>query len=65
MGNIHRPSSSGGRGPDTGAFIQFVDGREPQIHELWCHVIGGICHKVHLYERIEILYGTFGKFVTE
>ena len=52
-------------GPETGAFIQCINGREPQIHVLWCHGIDRICHKVLPYQRIEIPDGTVGEFVTD
>ena len=65
MGNICRTSKYGSRVSETGAFIQCVNGREPQIHELWCHGIYGIFCKVHPYARIEILDGTVGEFSTD
>ena len=65
MDTIFRPSNSGGRDSEIGDFIQCIDGIERQIHELWCHKIGGICCKLHPYARIEIKSGTVGEFVTE
>ena len=60
VGDIHRPSNSGSGGLEMGAFIQCVNCGEPQIHELWYHVIGGICREVHPYTRIDIPAGTGG-----
>ena len=65
MRDILRPSNSGNRGPDTGTFIQCVNGREPQIHELWCWDIDRICRKVHPAARVEIPAGTVREFVTD
>ena len=62
IGGIWRPSDYGSRAEDPGAFIQYVDGREPVIHELWCHGVGRICHEVHPTARIEIPSGTIGDF---
>ena len=65
MGNTRRPSNYGSRGPETGAFIQCANGLEPQIHELWCCSIDGICREVHLTARVDIPAGTVRYFVTE
>ena len=65
MKNILRPYNSGGGGPDTSTFINCVNGRNTQIHKLWCWDIDGICREVHPKERVEILSGTVGEFVTE
>ena len=65
MGDIWRPYDYGGGDPDPGAFIQCVDGREPMIHELWCHGIDGLCRKVHPTLRIEIPSRNIGEFVTK
>ena len=64
MGDIRRPSEYGSRDPDTGAFIQWVDGGEPTSHKLWYQGIGGICHKVHTIEHIYIPSGTVRDFIT-
>ena len=65
MGDIHRNSNCGSGGPETGAFIQCVNGIEIQIHELLCWDIDGICREVHPTARVDILEGTVREFVTE
>ena len=55
-------SNSGIRGPETGTFIQCVNGREPKIHELWCWDIDVICLEVHPSARVDILDGTVVDF---
>ena len=64
MGYIHRPSKSGSGVSDTGAFIQCVNGREPQNHEFLCWDIDEMFHEVHLIAHVEILAGTFREFLT-
>ena len=64
VGKIRRPSNSSIGGPDNGTFIQCVDVRYPQIHELWCWDIDGICREVHTAARVDIPAGTVWEFVT-
>ena len=65
MGNIHRPSNYGGRGPETGAFIQCINGLDPQIHKLLCWDINRICLEVHPTACVMIPTGINREFVTE
>ena len=65
MGDICSPSNSSSRGPDTGAFIQCINGRYSQIHEFWCWDIYGIFREVHPTSRVEILDRTVGYFFTK
>ena len=65
MVDIRRTSNSGSGSPETSSSIQYVDGREPHIHKLWCHGVDGICREVHPYSRIYIPDVTVGEFVTE
>ena len=65
MGYIHSTSKFGSGGSDNGAFIQCVNGIEPQIHELWCWDIDRICREVHPTACVEITSVTVGEFVTE
>ena len=53
MGAIQKPSDSGSRAPYPGAFILCVDGRDPMIHELWCHRIYGLCCEVRPTARTD------------
>ena len=65
MGDISRPSNYGCGGPENGFFIQCVNGREPQIQELWCWDIYRICREVHPTARVDLLAGTVRQFFTE
>ena len=60
MGTIRRPLGYGGWGTEATALIQCINGQYPQIKELWCLDVGGICRKVHTTARVEVLYGTAG-----
>ena len=64
MGTILSPSYSGSGGTEATAFIQSINGQEPQIHELWCLHLEGICLKVNPTARVEVQDGTVGDFVT-
>ena len=64
MGKICRSSEYGSGGTDTTAFIQCVDGQEPQIHELWYLGLDGISHKFHHTARVKVTSGTVGDFGT-
>ena len=64
MVTIHRPWDSGSWGTDTTAFIQRINGWEPQINELWSLVLDGIYREVHPKARIEVPAGTVEEFVT-
>ena len=65
MVDVRSPSNSNSGGPETGAFIQCVNGRKPQIHELWCWDIDGICHELHPAVRVEIPAGTVRESFTK
>ena len=65
MGTIYRPSYSGSGGTEATAFIQCINGREPQIHELWCLCLDRICRKVHSTAYVEVPAGTIRYFVTD
>ena len=64
MGSIRRPSGYGSGGTKDIKFIQYVDGRETQIHELWCLVLENITRKVYLAEQVEVGSETMGEFRT-
>ena len=64
MGSIHRPSDSGSRITESTAFIQCVDGREPQIHELGCLGLVNISRKFHPTARVYFLDVTVREFLT-
>ena len=61
---IHRPSDSDSRGTDPTAFIQCINGRDPQIHKLWWLGLDRICRVVHPTARAEVPARTIREFVT-
>ena len=65
MGNIRRLYDSGIRGTETTAFIQCINGRDPQINELWCQYLDRICREVNTTSFVDIPAGTSGEFVTD
>ena len=65
MGDIRKPYDSSSGDPETGAFIQCVNGIESMINKLWCNGIDRLCREVHPKVRIEILAGTIRELVTE
>ena len=65
MGTIHRPLDSGSGGTENNAFIQCINGRDPQINKLWYLGLDRICCEVNPAVRVEILAGTVGEFVTD
>ena len=64
MGTIRKPSDSGSGGTEATDFIQWVDGREPQIHELWCLGLDRIIRGVHPSAGVEVATRTIGESVT-
>ena len=64
MGSIRRPYYSVSGGTDDIDFIQCVDGREPQLHEMWCLGLDNVTRKIHLTAQVDIGAGTMGEFTT-
>ena len=64
MGSICWPSNPGRRSTEDTAFIQYFDGREPQIHEVWSLVLCRIILEVHPTAQVEVVSGTIREFVT-
>ena len=64
MGTINMPSDSGSGGTESTAFIQCIDGREPQIHELWYLGLDRISHKINPAAHVDVTAGIVGEFVT-
>ena len=64
MKSIQRPSDSGRGIIEATAIIQCVDGREPQIHDLWYLVLNGISCKVCTTSQVDVTAGTVGEVVT-
>ena len=64
MSAISSPFDSGSTSDEATAFIQFINGQEPQVHELWCLVLYEMSCKVLPTARVEVTVGTVGEFVT-
>ena len=64
MGSIRRPYYSVSGGTDDIDFIQCVDGREPQLHEMWCLGLDNVTRKIHPTAQVDIGAGTMGEFTT-
>ena len=64
-GSIRRPSDIGSGITEDTAFVQCIDGREPQIHEVWSLCLDRIVRKVHPTAQEEVPIGTIGEFVTD
>ena len=65
MGSIRRPSDSSREGTKSVEFIWCVDGREPQIHEIWCLGYNGVTHEFHTTAQIYDVAETVGQFLTQ
>ena len=62
---IRRPLDSGIRGTETTAFVQCINGQEPQINKLWCLCLDRICREVDPIVRVDIPDGTVSEFVAD
>ena len=65
MGIICGTSDSGSGVAEGTAFIQCINGQEPQIHELWCLGLEVISRKFYPMEHLDVTTGTVGSFLTE
>ena len=54
VGSICWPSDSVSGDEDGPEFIQCVDGRQPQIHEVWTFGEGGVTWEVHLKAQVDV-----------
>ena len=63
--SIHRPSNPGSGGTKDTKFIWWVDGREPQIHKLWCLRLDSITWEVLPTSQVEVVNGTMEEFTTD
>ena len=63
-GYIRRPYDySNGDTEDT-EFIRCVDGRDPQLHEMWCLSLDNVIRKIYPTAQIEVGAGTVGELTT-
>ena len=65
MGSICWPSNTGSGSTKDNAFIQCVDGWDPQIHEVWVLGLDGIICEFHPTAQVEFFAGTVRYFVTD
>ena len=57
VGSIVRPYNSVSRDAEGPEFIQCVDVREPQIHEVWDFGDNGVTHEVHPTVQVDVVSG--------
>ena len=62
--SICRHSDSGIGDEDGPKFIQCVDGRKPQIHEVWTFSEDGVTCEIHPTEWVDVGAGFVSEFVT-
>ena len=65
VGSIRHTSVSGSGGAEGTEFIQYVDSREPQIHEVWDFVSDGITHEVHSTAQVDAGNLAVGEFSSD
>ena len=65
VGYIDSPSNSGSRDTEGPEFIRCVDGREPQIHEVWDFGFDGITQEVLPTAQVDIGAGFMGDFSSD
>ena len=64
MVSIRWTFDSGSRGTNIVDLIWCVDGREPQLHEIWCLVSVNVTREIHPTAQVEVTTGTMGQFNT-
>ena len=64
VGSIRWPSEYGRGGAEGPKFIQCMDVREPQIHEVWDFGSDIITREVHLTARVYVGTGVVGEFAS-
>ena len=65
MGPICWSFYSGNRGTEGVEFIRYIDGRDPQMHKIWCLGSNGITCEVHLTAQIDVIAETVRQFATQ
>ena len=64
VGPICCPYDSGSGGTKVLEFIQYVDGQDPQMHEIWCVDSNGITREVHPTAQVDVGAGVVGHFLS-
>ena len=62
VGSILRPSDSGSGDSEGSKFIRCVNGREPQIDEVWAFGENGVTYEVHPTARVDVGSRVVGEF---
>ena len=52
--SVRHRSNSGSGGEDGQEFICCVNGRQPEIHEVWIFGEDGVTHEVHPTARVDV-----------
>ena len=65
VGSIYKPSDCSSGDEDRPEFIQFLDGREPQVHKVCTFGEDDVTYEVHLTSQVDIGAGFVGVFFTD
>ena len=65
VGAILRPSDSSSGDEEGHKFIRCLDGRKPQIHEVWTFGEDGVTHEVHPKVQVDVHTGFVREFATD
>ena len=65
VGSIRRIYNSGSEGSEGPEFIHCVDGRDPQMHKVWCFSSGGITREVHPSALVDVSAGLVVQFSSD
>ena len=65
FGSMHCQDNSDSGGKDGPEFIRCVDGRQPQIYEVWTFSEDCVTREVHPTARIDVGDGLVGEFATD
>ena len=63
-GYIRRPYDYSNGDTEDIEFIRCVDGRDPQLHEMWCLSLDNVIRKIYPTAQIEVGAGTVGELTT-
>ena len=63
VGDIHWRSNSGSGDEDGLEFIRCVDGRDPQVHEVWIFGEDGVTPEIYLTALVDVGDVIVGKFL--
>ena len=65
VGYIRQPSNSGSGDAEVPEFIQCLDVREPQVHEVWDFGDNGVARQVHPKARVDVGAGVVGELLSD